>query len=283
MNIAVIISVHNRIEQSVKCLYHLEDQVLMDENFVHVYIVDDGSSDLTSEVLQEKYSQATVIQGNGNLYWNQGMRLAWAQAAQQDYDAYLWLNNDTYLAEDAVLALQKILLEQESKLGRRGIAVGSCYDPAEKNMPTYGGYVGGKLVSPKDEPMEVEKFNGNLVLVSREAYQILGNLSAVYQHSFGDFDYGIRARAAQVPVWLAPRYLATCARNPTPAWLNKNIPLKRRLKALQSPKGISAKELTHFLRLQGVRLPFLRVLKLYATVLFPSLLAAGYRLKKGES
>jgi hypothetical protein len=36
-----------------------------------------------------------VLGGDGSLFWNGGMRLAYADAMRSDFDYYLWLNGDT--------------------------------------------------------------------------------------------------------------------------------------------------------------------------------------------
>jgi GT2 family glycosyltransferase len=56
-------------------------------------------------------------------------------------------------------------------------------------------------------------FNGNCVLVPAAAAKKLGNLDPQYVHGIGDWDYGLRARAAGVQVWMAPGFAGTCSHN----------------------------------------------------------------------
>lgn len=44
--------------------------------------------------------------------------------------------------------------------------------------------------------------NGNLVLIPRCVYDLIGNISKDYHHSFGDWDYGIRALRKGIHVLL---------------------------------------------------------------------------------
>ena len=92
MKIAVLITVHNRIEKTLFCLKSLYKQ--NSENNFEVYLTDDGSNDGTSDILRNKFPNVNIIQGNGSLFWNQGMIRAWKAAISSDeYDFYLWLNN----------------------------------------------------------------------------------------------------------------------------------------------------------------------------------------------
>jgi hypothetical protein len=137
-----------------------------------------------------------------------------------------------------------------------------------QSVLTYGGRDDRGLVAPTDVPQEVKTFNGNLVLVPREAYETLGNLSNAYRQGFGDIDYGIRAQRSEVSMFIAPMYLATCKMNVL-TWRNPKKPLLDRIRACFTPKGIVASEVRHFLKMQGRPYWFLSLLKLYLLVIFP--------------
>ena len=69
---------------------------------IEVFLVDDCSTDGTSTALQIQYPSIKIIQGDGNLYWNRGMHLAWkTAAASKEFDYFLWLNDDTLLEKNA--------------------------------------------------------------------------------------------------------------------------------------------------------------------------------------
>ena len=51
--------------------------------------------------------------------------------------------------------------------------------------------------------------NGNVVLISRAVVQRVGNIDPAFQQ-MGDYDYGLRARAAGCSVWVA-RHGRHCA------------------------------------------------------------------------
>lgn len=271
MDIAVLITCYNRRESTVGCLQSLFDQKIPKTVRLSAFLVDDDSSDGTSQAIAHAYPQVRLIQGSGNLYWNQGMRLAWETAVSKGpWDAYLWLNDDTHLLPGSLKCMLSTLSEQINCTGRAGIVVGSCKSPSSLDALTYGGQIDGVLVPPGDEPKPVTSFNGNLVLISHDAHTNLGNLSPHYHHSFGDIDYGIRASKAGVPIWLAPGFLADCPRNPIAKWRNPDVSFWERWRAVRTPKGWSVRELKAFAQVRGKRWWILSVLRQAAMVCFPS-------------
>ena len=91
--IAVLLTVFNRKDKTLKCLEQLYNQLPLREYQVDIYLTNDGCTDGTPEAINQKYPQIHIIQGTGNLFWNRGMYLAWQEAAKNDYDFYLWLND----------------------------------------------------------------------------------------------------------------------------------------------------------------------------------------------
>lgn len=79
-NIAVLLTCHNRREKTLSCLQSLFGATMPEGYKTEVFLVDDGSTDGTGEAVEKCFPQVTVIQGDGNLYWNKGMNLAWKNA-----------------------------------------------------------------------------------------------------------------------------------------------------------------------------------------------------------
>ncbi len=221
--VAAVMAAYNRRDLTLACLRSLRAQQAAPGLTLDTFVLDDASSDGTSEAIVEQFPEVTVLHGTGELYWNGGMRRAFAAATTGDYDYYLWMNDDTTL-DDGALA---VLLDTERRLRERGdeavIVAGSTRHPDTGEL-TYGGLVRPsrwrrlrwKLVEPADEPRPCETINGNTVLISRAVVQRVGNIDPAFVQQMGDYDYGLRARAAGCSNWIAPGTIGTCATKPPP-------------------------------------------------------------------
>jgi GT2 family glycosyltransferase len=241
--VAAVLAAYNRRELTLACLRSLRAQrppaVTLD-----AFVLDDASSDGTSEAIAERFPEVTVLHGNGKLYWNGGMRRAFAAAIAGDYDYYLWMNDDTRL-DDGALA---VLLDTERRLREHGeeavIVAGSTRHPDTGEL-TYGGVVQpyrwrplkSVLVEPGDAPRPCDTMNGNATLISRAVVRRVGNIDPAFVQQMGDFDYGLRARAAGCSVWVAPGTIGTCASHPRRR--PGEQPLSEELRRLWSTKELS--------------------------------------------
>lgn len=269
MRIAVLLACHNRREKTLRCLTCLRDQVLGAEHDVVSFLVDDGSTDGTSEAVRARFPGVRLIRGDGSLFWNQGMRRAWEEAAREDFDAYLWLNDDTDLYPHALETLLETADLQRRQTGREGIVVASVREPRDGSV-SFGAMDDRGQLPPVERPVPVRAFNGNCVLVTRGAFRALGNLSAAFRHSFGDVDYGLRAQRQGVPAWVAPGFLAECPGNPPPSWQNPAVPLRQRWRAVHGPKGCPPAEAAVLFRLSYPLTWPLYLMRLYLRVLWPA-------------
>ena len=271
LKVAILLTVFNRREKTLKCLdicYRQIDAMKSEGIYdFHIYMVDDGSSDGTSDAVRESFPQTSIIRGNGGLYWNQGMRLAWDTAVLQSPDFYIWINDDTFLEQNAL----GTLMETSNFLKHKAIVVGTAED--SEGRLSYGGRTRyGKLVTPDPTiPVPCWTFNGNLVLIPAYVYRILGNLDEHYQHSFGDFDYGARAAAANIVRVVAPGVLCKCSRDTgVPKWRDRNYPLRNRIASLHSPKGRPPKEQFRYdVRSRGFIFALIHGLSVAIKVFFP--------------
>jgi GT2 family glycosyltransferase len=248
--IAVLMTCHNRREKTLTCLQALFAQRLPPLVSLVVYLVDDGSTDGTGDAVQEQFPNVEVLRENGNLYWCGGMRVAWTEAMKGDYDAYLWLNDDTLLLNGAIEVILSTAHEIRNTEGRDGIVVGSCKDP-HTGVHTYGGYVKRDKSSclpdmplpPGNKVLPCDTINANLVLIPRAVFVSIGNFSSEYTHAFGDVDYGMRARQKGIPIYVAPGHLALCAyNNRVRPWTDPSVPIKKRWADMKGPLGLPPKQ-----------------------------------------
>lgn len=240
--VAILITVYNRKEKTCECLNRIKEQQGLSHISTDIYIIDGGSTDGTTELIKSDYPQVhfKVIEG---VYWNRGMWHAWHWASSiRNYDYYLWLNDDTFIKDDCIASL----LEASLRKNDQAIIVGASVDSRTQSVITYGGRVGKGLVIPCGEFSEVERFNGNIVLVPDFVFRTLGNLDYYFTHSKGDIDYGKRARKAGIEIWQVGKPLGICDVHPRiDKWCDPDIPLSKRWKLLNMPNGMPPNETFH--------------------------------------
>ncbi len=254
MKIATLITCHNRKAKTIACLDALFTNDLPKDYSLEIFLVDDGSTDGTEQAVRGSYPKVNIIKGDGNLYWNGGMRVAFAAAMEQGFDYYFWLNDDTLLYPTAIATLLKTEQSIMFKQKLSALIVGSTQDkPGGKT--TYGGK---KLVSqwhplkyqqitPSDEPIACDTMNGNCVLIPHSMTQVLGNLDEAFIHTIGDIDYGLRARMNGFKIFVMPGYAGLCSHNPVEnSFADKTLSMRERLNRLNGKKGLPLQALRIF-------------------------------------
>lgn len=270
--IAVLLTCYNRRDKTLICLKSLYETILPKAFTLNVYLVDDGSTDGTNEAVRFHFPAVKVINGNGNLYWNKGMRLAWETAAKDgDYDYYLWLNDDTLLDYDSITELLECYQEALRKENLASIIVGTCRNDSKSETFSYGGRTESGPVIPNGKLQKSTFINGNIVLVPKDIYKVIGNLSDLYTHAIGDNDYGLRAIEAGFNCYISRKYIAVCPVNELASWCNPNIPVFIRFKLLYSPKGLNMNEYIVFLKIHKREKWLISTIKVYLKTLSPSI------------
>lgn len=266
--IAVLMTVHNRRKKTLRCLECLYTNTVPEGYAVEVFMTDDGCSDGTPESVRERFADVHIIKGDGNLYWNRGMWTAWNEAAKEEFDYYLWLNDDTYLYPNAL----KMMLDVSSKEANNAIIVGAT-ENIEKSEMTYGGYIEGLRQKPQGRPIEVEYFNGNVVLIPRTVFQKLRNLDYFFRHSKGDFDYGMRAKKIGIKMFQVGKYVGVCDNHMgISKWCDPRYSFCRRWKAMLKPDGMPPMEVFYLnMKHHGLCSAILHSCSVVVRCLFPRL------------
>jgi GT2 family glycosyltransferase len=250
IRIAALMTCHNRIAGTIQSVRALKAQILPGIS-LDLFLVDDGSSDGTAQAVINVFPQATILTGDGNLFWCGGMRWAFEQAMKKTYDFYLWLNDDTNLDRDALARMLGAHRGATARLYDAAIIVGSTRDP-ETGLFSYGGWsqyrkktglISWKKTPPNmDAPISCDTINGNCVLISRAVVERVGNLDPAFRQSMGDLDYGLRAIKSGCQIQIAPGYYGTCADNDNSGlWADERLPLYSRWQKLLGPRGLPVK------------------------------------------
>jgi len=254
--IAVLMTSFNRCELTLASLASLFRTRNVEDIQLVVFLVDDGCTDGTGDAVRTQFPQVRVLQGDGTLFWNGGMRVAFDAAMTEGFDGYILLNDDTILYDDAVQRLIACARAQWAA-GKPAIVVGSMRSPRTGER-TYGGFAKrtrglalwfDPVIPHSSEPVTCDTMNGNFVLIPAEIAVVVGNLEERFRHHFGDIDYGLRAKRAGFQVVVAPGYAGECSQNTTAgSWRDATVSIAKRWKSLVSPKNIPLKEWLLFTR-----------------------------------
>jgi|UPI0004137757 GT2 family glycosyltransferase len=214
--IHTIIPVHNRLDFTKKCLNSLKRQKNFKE--LNIILVDDGSTDGTSQYVKKKFPKVTILSGNGNLFWggavNIGIRYALDIGSSKDW--VLLLNNDIELSSDAIKKLVKT-----SNIKKRKALVASltvCFDDKKTLIKsgtivkswflniTHHPYVGKNIQQIFNKnPIKVDLLTARCLLHPIEIFKRIGNYDAKnFPHYGGDDDFSIRASKINYSKYICP-------------------------------------------------------------------------------
>lgn len=233
--VAILITCHNRVTETLRCLECLANSIKPEQYEFHTYLVDDGSVDGTGDSVRFKFPEVIVIEGSGELFWCGGMRKAWSSAldAELNYDFFLWLNDDTFINEKALV----LLFEDYRSLSRAALIVGAVRDPKTDRI-SYSGYSSSEeIVIPNGRMQKCHRINGNFVLVPREVCEKIGILSKRYTHGIGDADYSLRVTRGGFDCFVGSTIFGICEKNSKKDWFDPSLSFKERFSALFAVTG----------------------------------------------
>lgn len=269
-SVAIVITVFNRKKDTLQCLKNIENQsITLDNQYnVDVYLTNDGCTDGTPEAIREHFPYVNIIEGDGFLFWNRGMYVAWQEASKGDYDFYLWLNDDTQLYKETLIKL----IETSSIFNDKAIILGTTCDKATKSIITYGGKtIEGEYAYSSDKPSKCMFMNGNIVLIPRYVFRVVGYNDPYYSHAMGDYDYGLMAVKKNIEIYTAPGFSGECDLHKNiSTWKDPEKTLSQRWKALFKPTGANPFEYFYYRRKHfGIIAACKTFISNFAHVLFP--------------
>ena len=274
MKVAILLTVYNRKNVTIKALTKLTSILQKDKKrHYEIYMTNDGCTDGTPVEVQRLFPTIHIINHSGNLYWCGGMNLAWSVSLEQQFDYYIWFNDDAMLNDKAL----NLLFQPIEKFGNMVIVCGAF--KSMSGIVSYGGKDRrGNLIEPNGVFKEIHYMNGNWVLISQEVFLKLGMIDSMYTHSLGDWDYVLRARKMGIKVFLTGAYVGSTDRHDDEVlFCRRELSLKQRIQYLYSPKYSVIASFRFKRRHLGLFKAIFSILASHLYILFPFL----YKIRIG--
>jgi GT2 family glycosyltransferase len=235
--VEIVTPVHNRRELTLQCLKSLSriDRAGLD---VHIVVVDDGSTDGTSDAIRRDYPEVEIVQGDGNLWYTAGTNLGIETALKYNPDYVLCINDDSIFDEKF---LQR-MIECAEKHPRSVIgALLLLWDTPHKIFqvsPKWNMWRGGwrhwqeqTVWTIPQKTWEVELIVGNCILYPVQVFKENGLMNPSKLAQYGDAEFTPRIRKNGWRLLIEPRARVFCQPNYAPVKVLK-LPLRKRINLL---------------------------------------------------
>jgi len=203
--VGVVIPVFNRKFFTRECIQSLREQTRLVDLIV---VVDDGSTDGTSEMLRNEFPDIIVLRGDGNLYWTASINLGIRHALSLGIDYILTMNNDTKATQSFV---EKLLWGADQK---PAALIGALDIDMTTQQPYYGGerihwwsgtstFLLNKLGKEEQKGLhEVSLYPGRGLLIPKEVFDKIGLFEEKQlPHYMADYDFTLMASRNGFPVY----------------------------------------------------------------------------------
>ncbi|MCA6586909.1 MAG: glycosyltransferase family 2 protein [Pseudanabaena sp. M051S1SP1A06QC] len=219
-NVYIIIPVHNRKVITLKCLATLEDNG--DLAKYYVIVVDDGSTDGTSEAIKSLYSEVIILEGDGNLWWTGAVKKGMEYAYKNGAEYLIWLNDDCYPQKETIPKLIKTC-----RTDKQIVAGAQSLDP-ETFQPSYAGIIVRRnqivQIHTLKGLLECDGLSGNLVCLHRNLIKDIEYPNfKLFPQYYGDVTYTHQAKKNNYRLLIQGDAIAFCKNDhPNISWLNPN-------------------------------------------------------------
>ncbi len=227
IKIEIISPVRNRRDITLQCLTSLSR--IDDEGLkVHKIIIDDGSTDGTSEAIRENFPDVELIEGDGNLWCSGAANLGVTRALSYDPDYILLINDDTVF-DDKFLQNLVRTAEKYDRSVVGGLLLlwdqpHRVFQVAPRWDTWFGGwrhYMDQTVWTVPDQPFEVDLIVGNCTLFPAKAFREEGLFATRWLPHYGDAEYTPRLKRRGWKLFIDPHARVFNQPNEVPASMSK--------------------------------------------------------------
>jgi GT2 family glycosyltransferase len=216
--------VHNRRQITLQALGSLSriDRTGLD---VEIVVVDDGSTDGTSEAIRSQFPDTRIVAGDGTLHYTAGTNKAIADALTRNPDYIVAMNDDSIFHSAFLQRLIACAAAHPRSIVGALLLLWTEPHRVFQVAPAWDTWYGGWRVpqrldafSVPDHPWDVETIVGNCVLYPTAAIRQVGLMNAArFPFGFGDAAYTVAMRRAGWRLLIEPRARVWCEPNRYPA------------------------------------------------------------------
>lgn len=198
--IFIVIPVYNRLVFTIGCLDALRNQTVKDFSII---VVDHGSTDRTSEYINQNYPEVHLINGDSTMWWSAASNLGIRSALSLGATHILTLNNDTLPLVDYVENLYRDneLMGDDALIGSSAISAVTGDVIYQGERVNWFRESSQRIVISEyhttNRVVDVSLFPGRGLLIPVKVFNKVGLFDDIaFPHYMADYDFTLRAKKA---------------------------------------------------------------------------------------
>lgn len=227
IKVEIVTSVHNRKKLTLQCLKSIS-RLNSKGLEIHTIVVDDGSTDGTSEQIKKQFPGVEIIKGDGNLWYTEGTNVGVRAALERHPDYILTINDDQVFDSDALICLVSTAEKHPRSIVGSLLLLWDTPHKLFQVSPQWNTWTGGwrhwyhqTVWTIPQKPWKVDIIVGNCVLFPVEAFEEAGLMDSKRYPNFGDAEITPRLRKMGWTLLIEPKARVFCQPNNIPARVNK--------------------------------------------------------------